>query len=151
MFKKIKKEIGEYRDLHGLIVLVVNRFRMYFSIFGISFLVLERIFAIMNIDLGFSELVLGMASSVIYSGMGSIIFLGLGWMYIDLKFIIPSERRSSTGRDPVIGEILNRIKKIESLCSNSELQQREIQCRPIQPDSFAWLADKKINKNSGGR
>jgi len=121
LFKKIKKEIGEWKDVHGLSVFVFNRIRMYASLFGISFLVLERLFAIMDIDLGITEYLIALPTWTVYLGVGGGLLFGVMWMYIDLKFIIPSERRSSTKRDPIIREILEGI---QYLRSNSELQQR---------------------------
>lgn len=121
MIKKIKKEIGEWKDVHGLSVFVFNRIRMYVSMFGISFLVLERLFAIMNVDLGITEYLISLPTWTICLGVVSGLLFGMMWMYIDLKFIIPSERRSSTKRDPIIREILEGI---QYLRSNSKLQQR---------------------------
>lgn len=121
MLQKIKKEIGEWKDVHGLSVFVFNRIRMYASMFGISFLVLERLFAIMKVDLGITEYLISLPTWTIYLGVVGGILFSVMWMYIDLKFIIPSERRSSTKRDPIIREILEGI---QYLRSNSELQQR---------------------------
>ena len=129
MLQKIKKEIGEWRDVHGLSVFVFNRIRMYASMFGISFLVLERLFAIMGVDLGITEYLMALPVWTVYLGVGGGLLFGVMWMYVDLKFIIPSERRSSTKRDPIIGEIREGIKgirkEVNDLRSNSELQQRE--------------------------
>lgn len=121
MLQKIKKEIGEWKDVHGLSVFVFNRVRMYAAMFGIAFLVLERFFAIMGVDLGVSEYLVGLPTLSICLGLGGIFIFGLAWMYVDLKFIVPSERRSSTKRDPIIREILEGI---QYLRSNSESQQR---------------------------
>jgi len=122
LLQKIKKEIGEWKDVHGLSVFVFNRVRMYAAMFGIAFLVLERFFAIMGVDLGVSEYLVGLPTWVICLGLVWVFLSGLLWMYIDLKFIVPSERRSSTKRDPIIREILEGI---QYLRSNSELQQRQ--------------------------
>jgi len=127
VFQKIKKEIGEFKDIHGLAVFVFNRIRMYTSLFGISFLVLERFFAIMGVDLGITEYLISLPTWTIYLGIAGGLLFGAMWMYIDLKFIIPSERRSSTKRDPIIGEIRKGIKdirkEINDLRSDSKLQQ----------------------------
>lgn len=154
MLQKIKKEIGDYKDLHGLAVFVFNRLRMYLSIFGISFLVLERLFSIIGIDLGVSESLLKIPTWGLCLGLVLVIGFGLFWMYIDLKFIVPSERRSSTGRDPYIREIHENTKKAlerlnnaepENIRSNSKLQQWEI------PKSFAWMVEKELRKERRSR
>ena len=121
MLHKIKKEIGEWKDLHGLTVFVFARARMYASMFAMTFLVLERLFAIMDIDLGVSEYIKSTSTWVTLAFIVSGVFIGAVWMYVDLKFIVPSERRSSTKRDPIIKEIWEGI---EDLRNRSELQQR---------------------------
>jgi len=125
LLNKIKKEIGDLKDIHGLAVFVFNRIRMYAAMFGIAFLVLERFFAIMGVDLGISEYLVAMPTWAICLGLAGVCVSGLAWMYVDLKFIVPSERRSSTKRDPIIREIWEGIDELRSnLCSDSELQQR---------------------------
>jgi len=122
LIQKIKKEIGEWKDVHGLSVFVVARLRMYAAMFGIAFIVLERLFAILGVDLGISEYLVGLPTWMIGLGLWGMFIFGSVWMYVDLKFIVPSERRSSTKRDPIIREILEGI---QYLRSNSELQQRQ--------------------------
>ena len=111
MIKKIKKEIGDLKDIHGLAVFVFNRIRMYAAMFGIAFLVLERFFAIMGVDLGISEYLIELPIWAICLGLGGVFVCGSVWMYVDLKFIVPSERRSSTKRDPIIREIWENVRK----------------------------------------
>ena len=122
MIEKIKKQIGSREDMPGFMVFVLNRTRMYMGLFGIPFLVIERFFAIMNIDLGLSEYFTNLSQLTIWFGLTGILVSGVLWIYLDLKFIFPSEKRTSTKRDPIINELLE---KVNGLCSDSKLQQRQ--------------------------
>jgi len=147
MIEKIKKEIGSKRDLPGLTLFISNRARMYGSLVGIPFLVLERFFAIMDIDLGISEYLKSLPPWMTFVGIGLGITLGGMYMYVDLKFIYPAERRTSTKRDPFIQDIWRGINELRSerqnIRSNSKLQRR------LVPESFAWMLGKEEPKDRG--
>jgi len=148
VIKKIKKEIGDFKDLHGLAVFVFNRVRMYAAMFGIAFLVLERLFAVMGIELGISEYINSVSGWMISLAFLGVFILGVAWMYVDLKFIVPSERRSSTGRDPIIFGIVTKLddlsEKVDGIRSDSELQQRQHALPLIE------AIGKTYSKNSSG-
>jgi len=138
LLDKIKKEVGALKDTPGFMVFILNRVRMYTSLFGISFLVLERFFAIMDIELGFSEYLKSLPAWAIYLGLTGTFLFGLVWMYVDLKFIFPSEKRTSTKRDPFIQEILEGI---NDLRGNSKLEQQPI------PKNLTWAVGKDFPKS----
>jgi len=108
---RIKKEIGEKKYLIGFIGVLLQRQRMYLSMFGMGFLVTERMLAIFDIEFGITEYVKSMNSTVLtVIGMVAL-FMWAVFIYVDFKFILPSEKGTITKRDPIISEILNYVKK----------------------------------------
>ncbi len=101
---------------------------MYMSTVGVPYLIVISSLNFFGVEFNVLKYLLMIPSWGIYLGIFSLIVFGIFAMYVDLRFIIPSERRSSTGRDPVILGIVKKqdelLEKVNDLCGDSELQQR---------------------------
>jgi len=86
---------------------------MYLSMFGMLFLVSERLVALFGLDFGITESLKSLSYWAWCVIIPITMTLWAMWGYVDLKFIVPGERATSTGRDPYIQAIYKSVKKRE--------------------------------------
>lgn len=105
IIKKLKQQAGSKEHRGGLVTFLIQRQRMYVSMFGMLFLVSERLVALFGLDFGITEIVKNFPAWVWCVIVPIFMSFWAMWSYVDLKFIVPGERATSTGRDPYIQDI----------------------------------------------
>ena len=103
--KKLKQQAGSKEHRSGLVTFLIQRQRMYVSMIGMLFLVSERLVALFGLDFGITEIVKNLPAWAWCMIIPSLLSAWVLWGYVDLKFIVPGERATSTGRDPYIQDI----------------------------------------------